>query len=409
MRLRICKDLFLLYFFLIIYTISYGQLRYGLPQYKIISPEEYNGHPQTWDVSQIEDGRILIGTSSGLLIYDGVRFEKYLKGRIIRTLYVSKVNGNKRIYFGGDDVFGYMEKDSIGKFHEVILSDSLPAKYKDFIVILGINKKDNNTIYISGFKRLFIYKNDSLFKTVSYNNYIYYLFKVGNKFLVYDNTKGILEINDNDSLELLKNTEIFAGRGINYITPYNDDTVLIAAARPYQFYKYNLATHEIREFHTPMDDYFLENGLNNLERLDDKGWAIGTNNGGLIVCDSSFNPIFIMNTKNSLSDNYISGIFRDREGNIWFSTNNGFGVVYYNNKVFNINRRFLNVDNVITSVSLTKNKIYVGTLNDLVWYNIEDNLNIRNNYVGISKYPNEVVSGQVMDILLLGENDYLVT
>ncbi len=389
--------------------VTKSQMRYGLPPYKIFTVDDYKLHPQTWATAQLRDGRIVIGTSGGIVVYDGNKFTPILSGEIIRVLKVDTISGEERIYYGGDDVFGYLKLDSLGNYVQTSLSDSLPEQYKDFVVTLGI-ERIGNTTYISCLKRLFIFKDDTLYKTIAApkNSMFFYLFKIYNRFFLYDNTQGILEI-QNDTLAKLPNTGFLAYRGINYIFPVGNGKIYIIAARPYQIYMYNLNTDSISLVHTGLDRYLLENGMGDILKLRDGRWVIGTITGGLVVTNKDFSPLFIMNSTNSLEDNYISGLFLDNQDNIWFTSNNGFGVIYYPNEIFKISNKKAGIKNIPTNLIRERNYMYISTLEYFSKYKLDSFPTLKNNFLGINKKSNEVYRGQVMDFQKVGYNEFVIT
>jgi hypothetical protein len=65
--------------FLFFYTVSFSQLgrRLGNPFIKNFTEEEIKKDVITFDISQSSSGEMYFATSSGLLEYDGIRWENY--------------------------------------------------------------------------------------------------------------------------------------------------------------------------------------------------------------------------------------------------------------------------------------------------------------------------------------------
>ena len=404
----------ILFLFLIVFTglgrLVDAQIRYGLPPYKTFIYEEGDLGVQTLAINQLGDGRIIVGTSNGILMYDGSSITSILKGYIVRSLFLDTVRGKERIYFGGENDFGYLEKNSFGKYEKVILSDNLPEDYKDFIVTLGIQRKDNAT-YISCLKRFFIYKNDTLYRSFEPEDegMFFYLYKLYNRYFFYDNNKGIVEVK-NDSLYELPNTNIFIEKGADYIFSAGSDKLYVCSLKPTQIYIYDLKEGTVEEFHTPLDKYFSKNGINVIKKLKDGNFAIGTMRGGLIVANNDFSPVFIMNSTNSLENDFITDILVDSQDNIWFYSNNGFGVIYYPNKIFELDNKKIGIKDIPTNMEVINQKLYISTYDNFLSLNLDTTLLSSNDYWGIDKnYKKILIGKQVMDFLSVGHNEIVAT
>ena len=398
------KQIFLLFFFLLTFTLTHSQHRYGIPPIKIFKPSTYQGHPQCWETIQLFDDRIAIGSSLGMIVYDGNNFEIILKQFIFRSFFKDTIN--KKLYVGGDGIFGYINYDSTGFIKFTSLSDSLSQENKNFLTITGIHH-NNNTTFFSGFKRIFIFKSDTLYKVINPQANGIFLFNANNSLFTYIYGKGIFKITE-DSLIFLPNTELFAYRGLNKIISYNDSTLLIAGARPYKFYIYNLNSKKIKEFPTPMTEYFLSKGLNDIIRLKDNNYAVATKRGGIIVLNNKFEPLFFLNKQNGLHENLVTTLYQDNQDNIWGTTSNGFFVVNYKNQSFGITIDQLKLTGIPGVLSRKDNDLFLSTINLTAKLHLNKSFSEKNNFIGIDKDYTIIAKGQVLDIRNIS-NDILLS
>ena len=80
----------------------------GKPFFRNFSAAEYSGHSRSFDVICDNTGKVYVGNFEGLLIWDGISWEMYHTPGISRitALYLDE---EKRIWFGGHNVFGYID------------------------------------------------------------------------------------------------------------------------------------------------------------------------------------------------------------------------------------------------------------------------------------------------------------
>ncbi len=391
---------------ILFYTLGFSQVRLGTPAYKTFYPLDYELHPQVWCITQLNNGYIFLGTYQGSTLYDGQSFITIMP-REVSTRAVMEDTSDNRIYVGGDVAFGYLGKKENGWYKFVKLSDSLPDNLKDFVVVLGIEKQ-NGKIYFFGLNRIYVYRNDTLIKTIAANNSFRYSFKAGNRIFTYDMGYGLVELMD-DTVNLLLGTEKFASGRINGITQLNDTTLLFTATRPVGIYKYNTRTLKIEKINTKADDFFRKSGIKNIKHLPNGKIVVGTSFGGIVVFNKDLKLEFIFNTSNGASDDEIYDFISDYQGNIWFTTNNGLSVLYTQSELNYVSLKKLGVKYLPTGSTLIDSSFYVVTLNGL-YKLILETPSPQNKFLGIRPANNfELVSGQTLDILNTPDNTILTT
>ena len=86
-------------------------------------------YPQNFTIAMDDHARVYLGNADGVLIYDGEHWQHVpiSNGEIVRSLAWSE--SRQRMYVGGYDAFGYLERSPAGTFeyHE------LSTLYQDFI------------------------------------------------------------------------------------------------------------------------------------------------------------------------------------------------------------------------------------------------------------------------------------
>ncbi len=85
-------------------------------------------YPQNFTITTDSASRVYIGNGDGVLIYDGEHWEltPTANGDIVRSL---AYDGRERVYVGGYDDFGYLERDARGRFKY----NNLSELYSEFL------------------------------------------------------------------------------------------------------------------------------------------------------------------------------------------------------------------------------------------------------------------------------------
>lgn len=98
----------------------------GSPPVQRFAPD-IEAHPQNFSVAQDRDGIVYLGNQEGVLEYDGEawRLLPLPNGEIVRTLVAA---GDGRVYVGGYDSFGFLERDPTGKLVFRELADRFAAQ-----------------------------------------------------------------------------------------------------------------------------------------------------------------------------------------------------------------------------------------------------------------------------------------
>ncbi|MCP5054033.1 MAG: hypothetical protein GY940_43090, partial [bacterium] len=101
--------------------------------YKFIrgyAPEEYNGHPQNWCVTQDNQGIIYVANQGDLLAFDGVNWRRIaVPNQTARTV---TIDDSGTVYVGGVNQLGFLEPDANGALRYVSLTKYLDKDKRNF-------------------------------------------------------------------------------------------------------------------------------------------------------------------------------------------------------------------------------------------------------------------------------------
>jgi diguanylate cyclase (GGDEF)-like protein len=102
-------------------SLSRADLPAASPPTRLFSPGP-DAYPRNFAIAVDDHARIFVGNADGVLIFDGAFWEKVAlpNGDLVRSL---AHDGNGRIYVGGYDAFGWIERGPTGRFVYHELSD----------------------------------------------------------------------------------------------------------------------------------------------------------------------------------------------------------------------------------------------------------------------------------------------
>ena len=338
----------------------------GSKRIKYYSAEDYNGHSQNWTVFQDNNGMLYFGNNDGVLQYDGVLWSR-LTGSNVRCF---AQGDNNKIYAGGDDDFGYLQKDAKGKNTWVSLSKKLPEEYKNYVSVLSIFKSGNKIVFFA-FRGIFIYQNDVLLKVIRPETDFRFAFKLNNNIYLRQTDIGLMEFRNN-SIYMLSNGKYFADKPIYMLEPFDKNHAIIATKQNglYLVKINNLKNYKLpldsvfTSFKTDADNFFKSNNISSGTLLKDGSYAIGSALSGLVIIDNKGHLKRIFNKQTGFPISNINCVFNDRENNVWLALNNG--IIYIEmNSPLNFFGEESGYQEIPTCVMNFKGNFYLGTLTGL--------------------------------------------
>ena len=380
-----------------------SNIRYGTPLYKNYSPKDYKGHSQLWCTAQLQNGLMLIGSTSNGMFFDGNHWQNIAKITFPRIFFNDTITNT--IYFGGDGSFGKLVFDSIGKPVVTLFSDSLKGDDRDFYTVLSIVKKQNK-IYFVGLKRIFIYENDQLITSIGSETDYRFAFTPENKFFVRQSNVGLMAI-AGDSLIKVPQSELFGNEAIYFILSY-DSTHYLVGSKTLGFFLFDKDYKNSQQVFTPLSveisPFLKNNKIGNGIILNDGRLAIGTQLGGVIILNKDLSPYLFFNERQGLVNNGVNNVFQDRENNLWIMTNNGFSILYYGRPINKFYKRITGSKFLTVTLDIYKNQLFAGTMGGITNLQLKNyqTAQIPQNFISISE--NNRLKTQVMFITHSGNN-----
>lgn len=153
--------------------------------------------------------------------------------------------------------------------------------------------------------------------------------------------------------------------------------------------------YELINHYTEANSELLDNHVRSIEQLNDAMVLVGTFSGLNIInkFDGTIKAVVSGPSVNSLSENWIMDIFKDRSGGLWLATNGG-GLNKLSQFSFVFTQRFTNKNGInhINSIAQTQNKMWFSS-DQLGIFSYSDADNLPLSYTALS------VNDTIMQIL----------
>jgi len=268
---------------------------------------------QSWAICQDENNIMLFANRKGILTFDGQDWTTITMPVVPYAMQKNPANG--RIYVGGDNNYGFLEKDPAGKYRyvslsgdssetgiitRIIFSDSLAWFYGDWSI--SRYNLESNTLEL----RL---------KTKEGSPFTGMFVTPSNTFINVFN-KGLHRL-ESDTLFPIVTGYLTEQVDILFSLPYDRTRVLVGISNG------DLSLFDgIKYYSFPVKDegYLRDNILSEGIVLSDTAYAFSTLDGGaLVVQKKSGKILFTINNQNELPDDEIFAIGLDNTGGLWLS------------------------------------------------------------------------------------------
>lgn len=328
----------------------------GIPLMTEYSLEEYNSHRQNWAAIQSTDGRMYIGNSGGILIFDGSEWENHHVGggNIVRSL---EVASDSTIYYGGQNEFGHITRDSLNNasvesLRNIHLPDSI--EFRDVSSVVEYR----DAIYFQSGRYIFKYTGDEVYSIESETSFTQ-IFMLNEKLHAFQRDIGVMELQDT-SLTLIRDGNQFKD-GIVYGAISFENTELLFS-RPF-----GISIYRNGEFINPEHDWIgevVENRIYRVAKVDEATFAIGTLAGGVYIADHNLNLLDVIDEQNGLRTDIVYNLYTDAEKNIWAMLDNGIHLIHYGQPVTNYDEQ-KDLHGAVTGLERIDDRLYVGTTEGL--------------------------------------------
>ena len=286
---------------------------------------DYNGQNQNWSLDQLPNNYMAIANSAGMLLYNGVEWEKYeMPKRVtIRTIR-SDQQGN--IYVGGYGEFGKWSLGPEGTLVFSSLNHLLPegALQNEEIWNIVVTERD---IYFQSFGKIFKYspgQSTAIPIDPPKSNGIMLLHRVNEHLYFQALEDGLYELLPDDTFVKIPATDFLSDKKVVFILPYNYRGLLVGTERSGIFV---VDDQGVRPWDHEVASELINQNLNNAIILQDGTVAIGTTLNGVYFLAQSGKLIRHINQESGLQNNTVLSLTQDNTGNVWLGLDQGVDVV----------------------------------------------------------------------------------
>ena len=316
--------------------------------------ESRNIENQSWAICQDENGIMLFANRKGIIIFDG---QDWATVRIQTIPYAMQKNpDNGKIFIGGDNSYGYLEKDPKGIYKYIALSQDSSSTG----IITNIIFNDQDVWFYSdqSITRFNLQTGKSDLRLDSKSE-----FPFTGMFITPENTfinvfgKGLFRL-ESDTLFPIVTGYLTENTDVLFSLPYNNDLVLVGLGdgtlSVFDGIKYY-------DFKINDEGYLKENILSEGVALGDSAYVFSTLEGGAIVIEKLTGKVlYTINNQNGLPDDEIFAVGSDNSGGLWLSHQYGLTRADLNLPVENYGI-FPGLKGNLSSVVKHKGELYVAT------------------------------------------------
>jgi DNA-binding CsgD family transcriptional regulator/ligand-binding sensor domain-containing protein len=346
--LKLTKLLFLLF-------LAIGSLvgvAQELPPIKNYASNEYLAENQNWNISQSEDKKIYIANGSGLLAFNGSKWQLYPSpnNSIMRSVNCVE----NIIYTGAYMEFGYWKENEFGKLDYVSLSSQLkePLIEEDFWNIVHFE----DWVLFQSLRRIYIYNTkDASFKIINSKTQLPKVFMVDGSIYFQKLDEGVFKIENGNAI-LISNDPILKQNILVNIIKINKRLLFQTQLKGF----YYLNDNKLEKWDISANDIISTISVYSSLQLKDGTIVLGTISNGIYQLNTNGDLIRHVNQKKGLNNNTVLSMYEDRENNLWLGLDSGVSVVNFDSFISVYN----DIDGTLGSVYnavIFNDYLYLGT------------------------------------------------
>ncbi|HRX30364.1 MAG TPA: SpoIIE family protein phosphatase [Tenuifilaceae bacterium] len=333
---------------------------------------QYNGHSQSWGITQDKNGLIYIANNVGIIQYDGQEWRHISINKALSRCVNADKYGN--VWVGAQDELGFLAPDSTNSLSFNSLLSLVPEQYKPFGLVRQVYPTAEG-VYFSTFDVLLRYNPNKTFSAWTPKTKFHRAYYVDDMLFVTQNNLGIFFLKGDSLVSIPQSEQLFDSSSVYVMLPLNEKYILVGTQSDgfYLLDKRALTDSNFKgnpfiRFKTSNDAFFVKNRIYSAEVIDNSTFAVGTYSGGVALVDVSGHVIRYINTLNGLQDNSVWFLFKDNQNNLWMALNNGvsFSPIYSPLTFWGENE---GVDGVVQSVLRHNGVLYyssnIGVFNKL--------------------------------------------
>ncbi len=315
---------------------------------------------QSWAICQDNSRVMLFANRKGILTFDG---QEWISIRIPTIPYAMNNDpSSRKIFVGGEDNYGFLEKDILGEYKYISLSGEgaglgviTKIVFNDSVVwFCGAQTISRHDISTGKLSLRINSREESLFSG---------LFVTPKNTFINMTGKGLFRL-ESDTLFPIVTGYLTENTDILFSLPYNSERVLVGLSNG------NLSLFDgLKYYDYPIKDdgYLRDNVLSEGLAIGDSLYAFSTLDGGALVVDRTSGKIcYTINNQNELPDDEVFALGLDKSGGLWLSHQYGLTRADLNLPVGNFSI-YSGLEGNLTTSLWYRGELYVAT-SEGIWY-----------------------------------------
>ena len=303
---------FLIVFFCLIYsnTSAYRPL---VTNYDY---SDYHAGGENWAAVEDSMGYLFVANESGILLFDGQEWDLVANNKHSTTRCLVLGDRN-RIYAGGDNDIGYIERNESGKHVYVSLLNLLPEVERHVKSVWTVHYLNDEVIFQSE-EALYVYDGKQ-FIILPIKGFVRASFLVNDALFVVDINRGMLQYSDGE-LYSSKGGGMLKHDEVNTILPFENGDLLVFSAR-HGMLRYSNGQFSAWEDITINDELKLKYVFNGLKWGGN--FVFGTTQNGLYIISEDGKNVQNVSTSNGLQVYTVFNLYSDHYGGLWVCLEQG--------------------------------------------------------------------------------------
>ena len=337
-----------------------GYAELGLVHIANFKTHELGFNPQNWSGAQDSLGVVYVGNTEGLLEYDGREWRRVpaLGQDVVRAVLADR---RGRICVGGRHDFGVLIPDSTGQAVLASLRRLLPAAEaaRGEDEILNIVETSQG-LFFQGRQGIYLWTGgeDSL-RVWRPGDRFHGLFAAHDEVYTRQVGLGLQRLLPDGELALLAGGERFAESSLNVLLPLAPGGLLLGGGDDHGLYRYaeGRFTPLPQELNLRLQAAQCYRAL----ALADGSLLLATLRQGVLVLDPEAGTLLSVQDKSvGLIDNMVLGLFRDGQGGLWATCDNGISRLELPARLSSFDER-LGLEGSVEAIARDGQQLYVAT------------------------------------------------
>lgn len=323
------------------------------PKTTYFNRNNFSADVQFWTMCEDENGFSIFGNNDGVITFDGENWNKIIlpNKSSVRSL-IKDSNG--RIYAGGFNEIGTLQRDETGVYTYTSLMDKLRLEGHNYENFWQAHLVDSRVVFRSFTSLVLISKNTAT--QIPAGNAFVFSNVINNNLWVQDENLGIYRV-DLNNFQLVDKipANSFNNETLIALLPSNRDNEIILISKSGKIYKVNTLNNKVTYLFELFENRLNERATSAVNFGNNK-YIVGTLNSGIVEFDLTREVNFNNPNYADIKKTTIHNLYVTNKGNLWALLNNGLNYLDFHSsysQIFDLAS--------VYDVLIDSSKIYTAT------------------------------------------------